>query len=147
MKQDEFDSILSSLSNYTPKTQKYIESKNKLLNNAKSFYGMREKIIKGFRDEIFLLNYDDNDEFEESKQEGKEEKNIRNKNGLIDYDKLMKLIYSKERNISDKLVRKHIFVLNLGDLLENFKGLKNNPEKNKIRIDLINSGLKDLKKN
>ena len=108
---------------------------------------MREKIIKGFRDEIFLLNYDDNDEFEESKQEGKEEKNIRNKNGLIDYDKLMKLIYSKERNISDKLVRKHIFVLNLGDVLENFKGLKNNPEKNKIRVDLINSGLKDLKKN
>ena len=43
MKQDEFDSMLSSLSNYTPKTQKYIESKNKLLNNAKNFYEMREK--------------------------------------------------------------------------------------------------------
>ena len=60
---------------------------------------MREKIIEGFRDGIFLLNYDDNDDnIEEAKQEEKEEKNIRNKNGLIDYDKLMKLIYSKQRH-------------------------------------------------
>ena len=81
------------------------------------------------------------DKFEEAKQE---EKNIRNKNGLIDYDKLMRLIYLKERNISDKLVMKLFFVQDLGDLLKKFKELKNNLT-NKIRVNLINIGLKDLK--
>ena len=43
IKQDEFDSIVTNLSNYTPKVQKYIETKNKLLNNAKNFYEGRKK--------------------------------------------------------------------------------------------------------
>ena len=37
MKQDEFDSILGVFSNYTPKSQKYVEAKNKLLDNVKIF--------------------------------------------------------------------------------------------------------------
>ena len=57
----------------------------------------------------------------------------------------MRLIYSKEREISDELVRKHFLVQDLGDLLEKMKKLKNNPEKNKIKVNLINSGLRDLK--
>ena len=93
MKQDEFNSILGVLSKYAPKTQKYIEPKNKLLNNARNFYEGREKIIQGVKDGTFLLNHDD--AFEEAKQKEEEEENIRNKNGLIDYDKLMKLIYLK----------------------------------------------------
>ena len=63
MKQDEFNSVLGALSNYAPKSQKYIEAKNKLLDNAKNFYKGREKIIKGFKDGIFPLKSDD--EFEE----------------------------------------------------------------------------------
>ena len=47
MKQDEFNSILSSLSNYAPKSQKYIGAKNNLLDNAKNFYKERKKIIEG----------------------------------------------------------------------------------------------------
>ena len=69
-KQDEFDSMLIVLSNYTPKAQKYIEAKNKLLDNAKNFYEGREKIIEGFKNGIFPLNYDD--EFEEARQEEEE---------------------------------------------------------------------------
>ena len=38
IKQDEFNSLLVVLSNYTPKSKKYIEAKNRLLNNAKNFY-------------------------------------------------------------------------------------------------------------
>ena len=45
MKQDEFDSMLNVLSNYAPKSKKYIEAKNNLSNNAKNFYEIREKII------------------------------------------------------------------------------------------------------
>ena len=63
MKQEEFYSILDILSNYTPRAEKYIEEKNKLLDNAKNFYGGRENIIKGFKDGIFPLKSDD--KFEE----------------------------------------------------------------------------------
>ena len=61
--QDKFNSILGVLSDYTARGQKYIEAKNKLLNNAKKIFKGREKIIKGFKDGIFPLNHDD--EFEE----------------------------------------------------------------------------------
>ena len=66
MKQDEFNSVLGALSNYAPKSQKYIEAKNKLLNNAKNFYDCREKIIKGFKDGTFSLKSDD--KFEEQQR-------------------------------------------------------------------------------
>ena len=45
MKQDEFNSILSVLSDYTSKSQKYIMAKNKLLDNTKNFYEEGEKSI------------------------------------------------------------------------------------------------------
>ena len=58
-KQDEFNAVLDVLSDYTPRDKKDIEAKNKLLDNAKKFYEGREKIIKGFKNGIFLLNHDD----------------------------------------------------------------------------------------
>ena len=64
--QDEFDAMLNVLSDYTPKSQKYIEAKNKLLDNVKNFYERREKIIKGFKDRIFPLNHDN--KFEEKER-------------------------------------------------------------------------------
>ena len=57
---------------------------------------MRTKIIEGFRNGIFPLNYD---EKEEQESRDKEEQNkIRNKNGLIDYKKLKRLINIKKRH-------------------------------------------------
>ena len=44
------------------------------------------------------------------------------------------------------LVRKHFLVQDLGSLSEKLKKLRNNPEKNRIQVNLINSGLRDLKK-
>ena len=113
--QDEFDAILNVLSNYTPKSQKYIEAKNKLLDNTKNFYEGREKIIEGFKDRIFPLNHDD--EFKEEDRYEEEIKTIRNENGLIVYIKFMNLIYYKERDISDELVRKHFVAQDLEELL------------------------------
>ena len=69
--------------------------------------------------------------------------NIKNKNGLIDYRKLKWLIDARTRDINDELARKHFLVQDLGSLLE--KMSKNNSEKNKIQVGLINSGLRDLK--
>ena len=55
--------MLNVISNYTSRDKKYIEAKNKLLDNAKNFYKGREKIIEGFKNGMFPLNHDD--EFEE----------------------------------------------------------------------------------
>ena len=57
----------------------------------------------------------------------------------------MGLIKSKEREISNELVRKYFLVQNLRDLLKNVKKLKNNPEENKWLVNLIKSGLSDFK--
>ena len=53
MKQDEFNSMLRVLSNYAPKNQKYIEAKNKFLDNAKTFYEGRKKLLKALKMEYF----------------------------------------------------------------------------------------------
>ena len=121
---------------------KYIEAKNKLLHNAKKFLRGDKKIIKGFKDKIFLLNH--GDVVEKQARYEEEEKNIRNENGLIDYKKFERLIDFKKRDISDELVRNNFLVQDLGALLEKLKKLKNNPEK-KIQVNLINTGLRDLK--
>ena len=53
---------------------------------------------------MFLLKSDDG-----FKEQARHE-NIRKKNGLIDYNKFMELVKSKERDISNELVKKHFFV-------------------------------------
>ena len=47
--QEEFDVVLNTFKNYVPKDNKYVEAKNKPLNNAKSLYKRREKITEGFK--------------------------------------------------------------------------------------------------
>ena len=71
-------------------------------------------------------------------------KNIRNENGVVDYKNLERLIDLKERGISDELVRKYFLVQYLGALLAKLIKSKNNPEKNRIQVNLITSGLRDL---
>ena len=117
-KQDEFNAVLDALSVYSVKKKEYIEAKNKLLNNAKKFYKGREKVIDGFKNGIFPLSYDQREgqEFRNKEEENK----MRNKNGLIDYKKLNRLINPKNRDINDELVIKHFPVQHLGALLEKF---------------------------
>ena len=58
-KQDEFSAVISALKNYAPRDNKYVEAKNKFLNNAKNVYEGREKIIEGFKNEVFPFYYDE----------------------------------------------------------------------------------------
>ena len=120
-REDDFNAVLDVLSDYTLRDEKYTEAKNKLLDNAKIFYEGRKKIIKDFKNGIFPLNYDDVVE-EQARYE--EEENIRNKNSLMDYKKLGRLIDLKEREISDELVRKYFLVQYLEALLEKLKKSK-----------------------
>ena len=52
-KQDEITGVMGALKAYAPRDNKYVEAKNKLLNNVKNFYEGREKIIEGFKNEIY----------------------------------------------------------------------------------------------
>ena len=93
-KQDGFNATRRILENYSPRNNKCTEAKNKLLINAKKFYEGREKIIEGFKNEIFPFNYDEvyDERMRFEREEEKEEEevnNIRNKNGLL----IMKNVY------------------------------------------------------
>ena len=103
--QDGFNSVLGVLSDYTPNTQKYIEAKNKLLDNAKSFYEGREKIIEGFKNGIFQLNH--NDEFKEEQQTRKKfnKKEPLIKPTKIDVNELNELITKKETSTNRELFK------------------------------------------
>ena len=75
----------------------------------------------------------------------KRKNNIKNENGLIDYEKLEILIDLKNRDINNELVRKHFLVQDMGALLEKLKKSKNNAKRNKIQVNFIKSGIRDLK--
>ena len=79
------------------------------------------------------------------REEEEEISNIRNKHGLIDYEKLIKKLGFEERNINSELVKK-FFTNGLGDVLKNFKKSKTNSKRNKIQVTMIRNGLRDLKK-
>ena len=81
----------------------------------------------------------------EKKKEEEEINNIRNKNGLIDYEKLMRKISFKDRNINNELVKKYFFTYDMGNVLKNVKKSKTNSERNKIQLSTIKNGLRDLK--
>ena len=70
-------------------------------------------IINAFKNEIYSF-YHEKSEFEDE-----DRNDIRDKNSLIDYKKLDRLISLKERNINDDLIRKHFQVQNLSTLFKN----------------------------
>ena len=78
-KQDEFSAVISALKNYAPRDNKYVEAKNKLLNNVENFYKGREKIIEGFKNEIFPLYYNEAYEYQMKAQREIEEEERRRK--------------------------------------------------------------------
>ena len=55
------------------------------------------------------------------------------------------IMFLKERDINDELVRKYFWVQNTKSLLKHLEKSKNNAEKNKVQVNLIKSGLRDLK--
>ena len=52
------DTVLYNLNKYPPKNSKYIEAKNNLVKNVKTFYKGRNKIIEGSKNNIFPVYYD-----------------------------------------------------------------------------------------
>ena len=55
---------MDDLKAYVPRDNKYVEAKNKLVNNVVNFYKGREKIIEGFKNGVFAVYYDERHEYQ-----------------------------------------------------------------------------------
>ena len=80
-----------------------------------------EKIIKGFKNKIFPIHHDD----EDSRFKDNNENDIRDNNGLIDYENLNRLINLKRRSINDNLFREYFRYQNPDNMLEELNNTKN----------------------
>ena len=136
IRQNKFNSIRDALNYYSPKDKKYIEARKSLINNAKSFYEGREKIIEGFREGIFPLKSDDN-EFGQQQTSKKTTK--------ADVNEFNEWIIKKETGINRELFKKHFNFQTPSALLKDLCETNNKQENNKL-VSAINSGIKDLKK-
>ena len=123
------------------KNTEYKNERLRLLENVKKCYDGRGMIINPFKNEVFPFYRDS----EDRKFKDNGDNDIGDNNGLVDYEKLNRPINLKERDINDKLVRKHFQVQNLGALLEKLKKSKNNAERNDIQVSSIKNGLRDFK--
>ena len=132
MRQNEFNSIVDALNNYIPKAQKYIEAKNSLLNNVKNFYKGREKIIKGFKEGIFLLKSDGEFEQQTSKKPIKTDANAFNE-------------WINKKETDNSLFKKHFNFQRPSSMFKDLYQI-NYREKNNKLVSAVNSGLRDLKK-
>ena len=136
IRQNKFNSIRDALNYYSPKDKKYIEARKSLINNAKSFYEGREKIIEGFREGIFPLKSDDN-EFGQQQTSKKTTK--------ADVNEFNEWIIKKETGINRELFKKHFNFQTPSALLKDLCETNNKQKNNKL-VSAINSGIKDLKK-
>ena len=88
----------------------------------KNFTRGEKKLLKGLKMKYFRYTM--------MKKKGlgmkqkKKQKNIRDKNGLIDYNRLAGLIDIEKRGINDELIKKHFQVQDLKMLLKKLKSLK-----------------------
>ena len=68
---------MGALKAYAPRDNKYVEAKNKLVNNVENFYKGREKIIEGFKNGVFPFYYDKRHEHQMKAQRKIEEEEIK----------------------------------------------------------------------
>ena len=134
-KQDEITGVMGALKAYTPRDNKYVEAKNKLVNNVENFYKGREKIIKPFRNKVFPLYRNETYEYqmkaqretqdEEENRKEKEEKRKKKKKIFpmvfddetkqdeqkeqkpikVDYKTLIKQIADEEKYINNEIFK------------------------------------------
>ena len=68
------------LKKYSPKHDKYVTLNNNLVDNVSKFYEGREKIIEGFKNEVFPFYYDREDEEQMEFEKEEEEETITDAN-------------------------------------------------------------------
>ena len=166
-KQDEITGVMGALKGYAPRDNKYVEAKNKLVNNVENFYKGKEKIIKEFENKLFPVYYDEAYEHrlkaqKETEEEEKEQKRRKGEQEEIfpekfddediqkeqdkpsSSDEVINSIINKEGlYILDKLFKKH-FKVEKPNLMYKVLSETNDKEKNNKLVNIFNRGLKDL---
>ena len=97
-------------------------------------------IIKGFKNRTFPIHHDD----EDSIFEDEDEQDIRDRNGLIDFETLDRLNDLKGRDINDELFRGYFKYQELSHMFENLKN-KKDTQRNENQVNLIKRALTDFK--
>ena len=95
-----------------------------------------KKLLKGLKIKIFLIYYDD----EYSRFESSDENNIRDNNGLINCEKLNRLINLKRISIHNNLFKEYFEYQDPGRMLEDLYSTRNT-KRNYIWVALIRSAL------
>ena len=95
-KQDEITGVMGALKACVPRDNKYVEVKNKLLNNVENFYKGTEKIIEGFKNGVFPLYYNEAYEYQMKAQREIQEEQKKAKR-------------KKKRRTKRRIKRKQIF--------------------------------------
>ena len=129
--------MLHLLKKYSPKHDKYVTLKNNLVDNVSKFYEGREKIIEGFKNEVFPLYYDR--EGEEQMEFEKEKEQTIN-----DANKFNEWVNKQETDINNKSFKKHFKNQRPSDMFKLLYEI-NDKEKTSKLVSVINSRLKDLK--
>ena len=136
--------MLHVLKNYSPKHDKYVTLKNNLVDNASKFYEGREKIIEWFKNRVFSFCYDR--DHEEQMKYGKEkEKEQQEEETKFNLNKFNEWVNKQETSINTELWKKHFGIQINSDMLK-YLYQTNDKEKNNELLNMVNSGLKDFKK-
>ena len=106
--------MLHLLKKYSPKHDKYVTLKNNLIDNVSKFYEGREKIIEGFKNEVFPFYYDKHykkqlkvdSEIEEEQEQTK-----------TDRTEIFRYIVKEERSLNNELFKKHVNLQRPSDTL------------------------------
>ena len=110
--QEEFNTVLHLLKKYSPKHDKCY---NNLVDNVSKFYEGREKIIEGFKNEVFPFYYDreDEEQMELEKKEEEEEETI------TDANKCNEWVNKQETSTNKELFKNHFSFQTPSALLKN----------------------------
>ena len=129
---------MGALKAYAPRDNKYVEAKNKLVDNVENFYKGREKIIEGFKNGVFPVYYGNQEEFsededdQEDEEDEREEQEEQEEQKLMKYDykTLIKQIADEEKDINKELFKKYFKAQMSSDMLV-FLKRTNDTEKKK----------------
>ena len=130
--------MLHLLKRYSPKHDKYVTLKNNLVDNASKFYEGREKIIEGFKSGVFSFYYD-RDYEKRMKYEKEEEEET-----VTDINEFKKYFREKETKINKELFKNNFPFQAPSALLKDQYKINDKEQISKL-VNVINSGLKDLK--
>ena len=124
---------MGALKGYAPRDNKYVEAKNKLVNNVENFYKGKEKINEGFKNGVFPVYYNERHEHQMKVQREIEE------------EEFFKYIENKSKGITYFLFKYYFSFMHPSELAKKLFEIKDKKKNNDFVREIKNrwSELKD----